>query len=838
MSRARLTTFLVVTAVAGAALVAPVTVAQASTSKCPTYEFMGARGSDEDNRVLGNARYEVSNFYGMGKTRVYDVYTRVAAAAKATGVTITPYGVHYPAINVSSPDGATELFHLGVAYDNSVRQGAKDVATEMTREHGACPSTRFILGGYSQGAQAVGDAIESLTPAYKSFVAATVLFGNTEFNGQSSADQSSFDSVLYGFNYPRVPWSEIITSPVYDFCHNGDVFCNVSRKHVVGPLTFYARDFKHIKDIADARHQSITHEHESYQAEGDTGVAAIKLEKQLGLSLPPATTQPSDTVFVIDSTGSMGGEISSVQANVVGLAQAIASKSSSFRFALVDYKDDAANDSPYQSRVDVPFTTNTTTFSTGVNQIIASGGGDTPESMYSGVMTGLGMPWRNGVRKTVIVIGDAPGKDPEPQTGNTLAKVTAKAFAVDPAQVYTVPVGGDASTTAFMKALSDATGGTVTSATTQSDFINSLESAIVQSGTAPVARLTADTAITAGITTTLSAAGTTADPSDSIIGYDWNFGTGTPAGSYDTSTTTPVVPKTYSTPGTYTVSVRARAASGLVGLATSTFTVAAAPTAAPTAPTSLKGTAGNGQVTLTWAKPAGVTADYYVVEDGTGHVIDAFSPATGGQSQMTWTDNELTNGVPKTFKVFAANTAGLSSPAGPITLTPSVSPVSTPPTANPTPTATPTPTVTPAAHVTAWPSDVAAGAVTTLTGTGMPTRTQGTVTLHSTTPTVLEAFTADASGAFRTSVRVPVGTPPGLHDLVVQAGATTVHVPITVTNMEVAAAPNPPGPAGAVAYTGSNPGPIVAAGGALLIIGIAVVLIGRRRRRGTRRTTR
>jgi hypothetical protein len=40
-------------------------------------------------------------------------------------------------------------------------------------------------------------------------------------------------------------------------------------------------------------------------------------------------------------------------------------------------------------------------------------------------------------------MGDAPGKDPEPHSGLTLAKVQAHAKAVDPAIVDPILVGSD-----------------------------------------------------------------------------------------------------------------------------------------------------------------------------------------------------------------------------------------------------------------------------------------------------------------------------------------------------------------------------------------------------------
>ncbi len=51
----------------------------------------------------------------------------------------------------------------------------------------------------------------------------------------------------------------------------------------------------------------------------------------------------------------------------------------------------------------------------------ASGGGDTPETVYSGVINalqgnGIGL-WRERAYKVIFLMGDAPPLDPEPFTG-------------------------------------------------------------------------------------------------------------------------------------------------------------------------------------------------------------------------------------------------------------------------------------------------------------------------------------------------------------------------------------------------------------------------------------
>ena len=62
-------------------------------------------------------------------------------------------------------------------------------------------------------------------------------------------------------------------------------------------------------------------------------------------------------------------------------------------------------------------------------------------------------------------MGDAPGKDPEPHSGLTMAQVAAHALAVDPAIVDPILVGSDTSAHHFGQALAAATGGQTFDAT-------------------------------------------------------------------------------------------------------------------------------------------------------------------------------------------------------------------------------------------------------------------------------------------------------------------------------------------------------------------------------------
>ncbi|MEZ5095971.1 MAG: VWA domain-containing protein [Nocardioides sp.] len=151
-----------------------------------------------------------------------------------------------------------------------------------------------------------------------------------------------------------------------------------------------------------------------------------------------------DIVFTIDTTGSMGSYIAQVKQYAQSLIDQVNAQTNSARFALVSYRDDPAwtgYSGDYPARVESGFTTDPTALKSAINGLSVNGGGDWPETMYSGVDAALDLPWRPGVKKVVIVLADAPPHDPEPISGLTGQDVIDHALAVDPAEVYVVDTG-------------------------------------------------------------------------------------------------------------------------------------------------------------------------------------------------------------------------------------------------------------------------------------------------------------------------------------------------------------------------------------------------------------
>lgn len=173
------------------------------------------------------------------------------------------------------------------------------------------------------------------------------------------------------------------------------------------------------------------------------------------------TKAPIDLIFVVDTTSSMRRYIENVvdvADDIVGL---LVRQSIDYRIGVVDYKD-ADSCSDYDAQTLLAFSTDSSAIVSAIASLPGrvGGGCDDPEDVLSGLMRAIRFPWRNGVKKSIILMGDQPPKDPEPHTGFTSASVIAAAEAVDPAVIYPVLVGDDSNATTALKTLASGTGGT------------------------------------------------------------------------------------------------------------------------------------------------------------------------------------------------------------------------------------------------------------------------------------------------------------------------------------------------------------------------------------------
>ena len=322
-----------------------------------------------------------------------------------------------------------------------------------------------------------------------------------------------------------------------------------------------------------------------------------------------ATRDAIDVMFVIDTTGSMGGIIGATVAKARDIATKLTSTAKSARVGLVEYRDygDA-----YMARTVSSLSGDISAFGAGLDTLYAAGGGDWEEAVYSGIVTALSQDWRSSAARAVIVVGDAPAHDPEYHTGYTAgqvagfltdtrticrngniiggpelpacagtatsslrtsndpatitlashrlatppAAVTPAAPAAAALPVMLFGISTDSTLTAQLTPLADATGGTVADIDGAGAVGDAIDEALASAGSAPQAYFSWSTT---GADLTADASGTIVEGADATYSFDFGDGTAPESGA-DTRRA-----HTYAAPGTYTVTLTVTDASGRTG---------------------------------------------------------------------------------------------------------------------------------------------------------------------------------------------------------------------------------------------------------------------------------
>lgn len=455
-----------------ACLLALIVAAAASATaqaagRCPEYLFIGVRGSGEPQESMGSV--------------VQPEYDRLTGLLAGTGVDLGAANAQYMASGfVRQYEVLGRRFRFAdyesAAYSSSVAGGTGAVLGLVKR----CKTSRLILSGYSQGAHAIMLALPAID---KARVLAVTLFGNPMFHASGYPVSGDFAPDRNGLAALPVvdPYPDRLRGRFRDTCHAKDPVCQgfVRCHHLPLGGRFCLPDF----DFDRHRY-------------GDEDVAAsaaliarLIREDQAakGNDLPepaPVSKGPVDVAIAMDTTGSMDDVIDSVAESVQGMADQLASTQSDHRLALVAYRDGPPDcDDDYQALTVQDFVADVATFKTAVESLEADGGCDTDESVFTGAMQALGLAWRAGATKVLVMVGDAPGHDVDPVTDLTAEDVVARAQAL-PAAIYGLDAGSAYDT---FDALAEPTGGAVFDADDADQVPKAISEAIASQASAPFA---------------------------------------------------------------------------------------------------------------------------------------------------------------------------------------------------------------------------------------------------------------------------------------------------------------------------------------------------------------
>ncbi len=378
---------------------------------CPDVRIVFARGS-------GGERWVDQNYLNFKET--------IESKLATTSLSYDFVDLDYPAVAVGLDSidvtigayvGGGEAYTFG----KSVKTGSRNLIDMVNGA--SCPNTRYVLGGYSQGAMVISRSLAQLNPE-RIIYAAT--FGDPKLylpegegaipaacRGKNLSDYRMYvpDCQAYkGLLGAYVPYEpEAFIGKVGTWCNKRDIFCS-SHLNMDDHARYVADNL--YEDASRVIFYKITD--------------AFRLENHI--------SSPHDTAILIDSTGSMAGMIEQYKAEAKRLAQQ--TLDSGGRVALYDYRDLG---DPYQPVKHCDFNTCTMEiFEAELNTIRARNGGDTPESLMSASLHVMkDLEWKYGSTKSLVVLTDADFLAPD-RDGVTFDEVVALSKKIDPVNFYII----------------------------------------------------------------------------------------------------------------------------------------------------------------------------------------------------------------------------------------------------------------------------------------------------------------------------------------------------------------------------------------------------------------
>ena len=459
-------------------------------------------------------------------------------------------GNQYPAVDVSNvwngnAIGAKISGGMGNAYGKSVKEGVAELRTYLDIRHRKCPNEFFILGGVSQGAQVVGQALPSISSGVKNKIVFNMLFGDPKIylpegegifppacrNEKLSAYRREIanchvDNGALGARKPFLPSED--NSKTGLWCLANDYVCGSSKfvwdveghgkyANSNGPIDDGVREAANrLKNAAKLASQN------------DSGINDKPLNNNMG-------TAGTDVVFVLDTTGSMSLYIDQMKTFIRNYSSKI--KEMNGRVGLVVYRD--AGDE-YTAKKLSDLQSDTTDMLGKLEDISIEGGDDDPEAALHASMVAMNeMKWQKGATKAIILLTDAGYHEPDKVDGSTLAAVAKRSLEIDPVNIY--PVVEKHLEGSYEDMASQTTGQVIVSGG-ENDTIAALSKALTKIKNRPNAKLKiGEYYAEVGQNITFDA-GDSYVVDGSITKYEWDFDGD---GKIDQTTTNPVASHVY-----------------------------------------------------------------------------------------------------------------------------------------------------------------------------------------------------------------------------------------------------------------------------------------------------
>lgn len=409
-----------------------VSVSPASAISCNDVQFIFARGSGEKLSDVSFTAWHDGIIEALGTTTLhYDFYELGSQKLN---------GYQYPAVAVSgSLTGIGNLLGAAISggstfeFGRSVDQGTGELEAYLARTSALCPRTRYVLGGYSQGAMVLSRTLDKLDSDKIIYV---TTFGDPklylpEGNNFTLGVLPKIPDACYGkdlsnyrlhvpdcFAYEGVLGSyrpyqtEQYIDKLGAWCNNSDIMCS-SGVSISDHTSYVSSDL--YRDAARVIAQKV----KSYFTNRSFNASN------------PTTSNLAEVAILIDSTQSMAKMIDQYKAEAQHLATQVLANHG--HVALYEFRDLQEGFTPQQH---CDFTCTLATFSSELSSIKTYGGGDRPESALSASLTAMNsLKWSPGATKSIIILTDAPYLTPD-RDGVTVEQVAQRSLEIDPVNIY------------------------------------------------------------------------------------------------------------------------------------------------------------------------------------------------------------------------------------------------------------------------------------------------------------------------------------------------------------------------------------------------------------------
>ena len=509
-------------------------------NKCTLTTTVFARGSGQEINAKEADTFHKQLEYRVGKDRVnfYEL------GSESYG------GNQYPAVNVSdlmngNAIGAKMSGGMKHDYGKSVNQGVAELNTYLTARHRKCPKEFFILGGYSQGAQVVGQTLPGISSDIKQKIVFTMLFGDPKLylpEGEGILPPACFkkklstyrreiancfvDNGALGARKPFLPDEDNVKTGLW--CLGHDYVCGSSK--FAWDTDGHGKYANTNGPIDDGVFEAAIRLNKAIQSTPQDG--PIINDKRSNNNMG---TTGTDVVFVLDTTGSMSPYIDQMKTFIRNYSSKI--KEMNGRVGLVVYRD-AGDD--YTAKKLSDLQSDTTNLLAKLDSVSAAGGGDDPEAALHASMVAMNeMKWQKGATKAIILLTDAGYHEPDKVDGSTLAAVAKRSLEIDPVNVYPVVEHHLASS---YTDVAKQTSGQVVVSGGENDTIGSLTKALTKIKNRPNAKLKiGEYYAEVGQEITFDASDSYV-VDGSITKYEWDFDGD---GKIDQTTTSPVTSHVY-----------------------------------------------------------------------------------------------------------------------------------------------------------------------------------------------------------------------------------------------------------------------------------------------------